>query len=228
IDLHRNQPVVLALEVLYALELGHALERSIQAIVPAVIRTMQNRCLSAGLGRHGCGVMPAYVVKRAQHAVVAAHGYQRFAGNGGGYKLAGLLDLVDASQHLPGARKNRLPLQFRDALIHIPGLGNGGRFREGRLRVVAGDDFFNAQGPAHVNSPRAAVFPMQACPIQACLLQLFPIPPRAAATPRIALYALLSSREPDWTYGTVRDRVPRSGARLGTGPSSTPESNRSC
>src|SRR5208282_927826 len=42
IHLHRNQPIVLAFEVLHPIELRHPLKGSIQSVIPSVIWTMQN------------------------------------------------------------------------------------------------------------------------------------------------------------------------------------------
>src|SRR5215813_11056448 len=65
IHVHRNQTVILALKILYTIELRHPLERPVQPIVPTVIWTMQNRGDPALFSDHRCGMMAADVVKRS-------------------------------------------------------------------------------------------------------------------------------------------------------------------
>src|SRR5712692_3351193 len=125
IHFHGDEAIVLAFEILYAFEFGHAFERTVETVVPSVIGTMQDRCLSAGLGHDCRGVMAAHIVKSSQDAVVSAHGYQRLSGNRGGHKLAGLFDLVYASDHLPRLAENSMPFQFGDTRVDVPWRGNG-------------------------------------------------------------------------------------------------------
>src|SRR6266478_5777260 len=108
IDLHGDEAIVLAFEILYAVEFGHAFERTIEAVVPSVIGTMQDGGLSAGLSHDGCCVMTAHVVEGAQDAVVSAHRYQWFTSYGRGYKLSWLRNLVNAADHLPGLTEDGL------------------------------------------------------------------------------------------------------------------------
>src|SRR6266403_3673110 len=124
IDLHGGEAIVLAFEILYAVEFGHAFERTIEAVVPSVIGTMQDGGLSAGLGHDGCCVMTAHVVEGAQDAVVSTHGYQRLSGNRGGHKLSRLFDLICAADDLPRLTEHSLPLQFRDTRVDVPRRGN--------------------------------------------------------------------------------------------------------
>src|SRR5581483_11640870 len=63
----RYQPVGAALEVLHSVEFRHALQRTIQPVIPAVIRAPQNLCLAAWLSHDGRGMMSTYVIERAQH-----------------------------------------------------------------------------------------------------------------------------------------------------------------
>src|SRR5438270_3304452 len=57
IDSNWDQTIFRAIEILHTLELGHAFERPIKPIVPAVIRTMQHCCVPAGLSNNGGSVM---------------------------------------------------------------------------------------------------------------------------------------------------------------------------
>src|ERR1035441_4274793 len=110
---HWNQTIVLAFEVLHAIELRHSLERSIEPVVPSMIGTMQNRRLAAFLGHHRRRMMAADIVKRPQHSIVPADGHQRLSRDGCRHKLSRALYLVHSSHHLPGLREDRLPFQVR-------------------------------------------------------------------------------------------------------------------
>ena len=57
----RNQAVLFAIKVLNSIEVGNALERSVQPISPAMIRTLQTRRRSARLGHYRSSVMSADV-----------------------------------------------------------------------------------------------------------------------------------------------------------------------
>src|SRR5579862_2153084 len=85
-DADGKQTVLSAIKVFDSVEFGHAFERAIQAILPAVIRTLQHGCLTAKLGDHGGGVMPADVVKTAQRAVASAHDYYWLSGEPHGHE----------------------------------------------------------------------------------------------------------------------------------------------
>ena len=61
-----SRPFSRAVEILHAFKLGHAFQRAVEAIFPAVIGTLQDFGLAARLGHDGRGVMAAYVVEGAQ------------------------------------------------------------------------------------------------------------------------------------------------------------------
>src|ERR1035441_4832505 len=63
-----NQSVLRAIKVLHAIELGHALERAVEAVFPAVVRTLQNLRVTAGLSHNGGSVVTADVVEGAQRS----------------------------------------------------------------------------------------------------------------------------------------------------------------
>ena len=125
LDANRNQAILRAVEIFDAFELGHAFQRSVEAVVPAVVRTMQHRGLTARLRDDGGGVVAANVVESAKDAVSAAHNDDWFSGDDRGDELAWLLQLIDACHQLPGLTEDVEPFQFRDAWIDIPGSGNG-------------------------------------------------------------------------------------------------------
>ena len=66
IHFHGNQSILFAVEVFHAFEFGHAFQRTVQPVIPPVIRTVKNRSQSARFGYDGCRMMPADVVKRPQ------------------------------------------------------------------------------------------------------------------------------------------------------------------
>src|ERR1700689_5265848 len=125
-----------AIEVLHAVKLRHALERSIETVLPAVVRALQNLSMATGLGDNGCRVMTADIVEGAQRAVGATNNDDRFSGNPRGDEVSRLPQLIRAGDELPCFAENAEPLQFGDARIDIPGRGNGRRLRQGRAVVV--------------------------------------------------------------------------------------------
>src|SRR5580693_7592864 len=101
-DSNRNKSVLRAIEILDTFEFGHAFERPIQAVVPAVIRTMQESSLAAGFGHDGGSVMAADIVEGAQSTVVAADDDDRLARDHGAQELARRFHLFSAADELPG------------------------------------------------------------------------------------------------------------------------------
>ena len=93
-DSNGNKSVLRAIEILDAFELGHAFEGTIEAIVPAVIGTMQKRSLAAGFGHDGGGVMAADIVESAQSTVAAADDDDRLTGNDGSSRTGRAFSLV--------------------------------------------------------------------------------------------------------------------------------------
>ena len=73
VNTERDQAVLFAIKVLNSIEVGNALERSVQPISPAMIRTLQARRGSARLGHYRSSVMTANVEESAQLAVLTAH-----------------------------------------------------------------------------------------------------------------------------------------------------------
>src|SRR5208282_1488847 len=120
-DTNRDQSVLRAVEILHPLELGHAFQRAVESVIPAVIRTMQERSLAAGFGYDGSGVMAANIVERAQNAVVAADKDYRLPGDNIAYKLARRFQLLRAGDQLPGFAEHAQAFEVRYAGINVPG-----------------------------------------------------------------------------------------------------------
>src|SRR6266478_5940552 len=68
-DPDRDEAVLRKIKILDAFELRHPLQGAIEAVVPAVVRTMQQRSLAAGLSYDGSGMVAADIVEAAQNAV---------------------------------------------------------------------------------------------------------------------------------------------------------------
>src|SRR6202162_3096098 len=66
---NRNQTVLRAAEILDTLELGRPLERTVEAIVPSVVGTMQKSGMSAALRCDGGSVMATNIVKAPANAI---------------------------------------------------------------------------------------------------------------------------------------------------------------
>src|SRR4029077_10096 len=143
VDLDGNQSIVLTLEILHTVEFGHALERTVEPVVPSVIGAMKNRRAAARL-RHYLGRMvTTHIVESAQLSVHTAYCDNRLAPDGGGNKLTGLGHLIHSPRDLPGVAEYSLRFQIGDSTIDIPGARNGGSFRQWRFVVVTGQDLFD-------------------------------------------------------------------------------------
>src|SRR3954465_3855940 len=120
-----NKAVIGTGEVLDSLEFRHALERSIQTVLPPTVRTLQDGGLAARLCNHGSRVVAAYVVESAQFLIGAAHDNDWLARQPGGYKISGAAQLLGPRHQLPRLAENVEPLKFRNARIGVPGRRNG-------------------------------------------------------------------------------------------------------
>src|SRR5207244_7654584 len=102
VDLDRDQSVILALEILHAIEFGHSLEQSSPAVVPSVIGAMKNRSNAAGLRDPLGRVVTTDIVKGTQLTVRVAHSDNRLTRDGGSDELSGLSHLLDSPNNVPG------------------------------------------------------------------------------------------------------------------------------
>src|SRR5712692_4606359 len=156
LSLHRHQAILLPFEIFHSIELRHSLQRSVQTIVPAVIRTMQDRSLPAGFRNHCSRVMTAHVEERPQHPIVDAHHHDGLSGHVRGHELSGLLHLLHPADHLPGLAENRPSFEFRNARVHIPRSRNSRSFRQGCILVVNRQYLPHRNSHAHLVRPYSA------------------------------------------------------------------------
>ena len=124
-DSNGDEAILRTIEILHAFEFGHTFERTIEAIIPAVIGTMQNRGLTARLGYHRSGVMAANVEEGAQDTVVTADYNDGLTCNHSGDELARAFHLIGTRHQLPRFAEHAEALKLRNARIDIPGGGNG-------------------------------------------------------------------------------------------------------
>src|SRR6266568_8868619 len=143
LSLYRNQAILLALETLDAIELRHALQRTIQPIVPSVIRTMQQRGLAALLGDNRSCMMATDVIEAAQRAIVPTNHDNRFASDNRRHKLAGFFNLVDATNQLPCLAEDGLGCQISNSGVNVPWRRNRRCFRQGGTVVVTGQNLLD-------------------------------------------------------------------------------------
>ena len=129
-----------AVEVALAVEAGRALERAFQRVGPAVVRAAQVLRAARGFGHHRRGVVAAHIEEAAQHAIVAAHHQDGFAGDLAGDVLAGFAQLVHATGQLPGAREGGPAFECGDAFIDVPRGRNGAGFGQRRRRIVLSEE----------------------------------------------------------------------------------------
>ena len=123
--MEENQTIFLAVEILYSFELGHALEGAVQSVVPTVVRAVKNAGLSARLRYYGSRVVAANIVKAPQDAIVTTNHDDRFSRDAGSNKLAGLLNLLDATDHLPRLAEHSSGFKLSDPRIHVPRCWDG-------------------------------------------------------------------------------------------------------
>ena len=87
--------------------------------------------------------MAANIEKSAQHAIVPPHYNDGFTRDICGHKLAWFFHLLDSANHLPGFAEDSFGLQFRNAVIDIPGRRNGRGFGKRRTVVISGKDLLH-------------------------------------------------------------------------------------
>ena len=141
-DTHRHEAVLGAIKIANSVEIGRSLQRSVGTVSPAVIWAAEICGVACRFCDHGCGVMPADVIKGAQHAVCAAHNDERFIIEICGKKFARFRNLICAADRLPPAVKDCASLQFRDTRIGIPRCGNSMGVRKRCAGVIAVNDLF--------------------------------------------------------------------------------------
>lgn len=139
-DANRNESILRAIEILYAFELGHPFQRTVETVVPAVIRTMQVRSVTAGLSHDGSGMVAADIVETAQNSVISANYNNGFTGYAGADKLSGPIQLIGARNELPRLAEYSEALELRNARIDVPRGGNGRSLRQRCPVVVTGED----------------------------------------------------------------------------------------
>src|SRR4029077_15131680 len=133
----------------------HALERPVEAIIPSVIRTMQDRGDPARFGYDFGSVVTADIEEGTHLTVGATYGNDRFASDGGGHELSRLLDLIGSTQNLPGVAEDGEGPEFGGARVHIPRRGDGRGFREWSFVVVACQNRFDRLVSNHLGRPLA-------------------------------------------------------------------------
>src|SRR5262245_27469145 len=116
----RQQAIIRTIKVFHALEFGHAFQRSVKAVFPSVIGTLQDGSVSARLSDYSGRMMAANVEEGAKDSIRAADYNDRLAGDARGDELSGLLDLLRARDQLPGFAEDIQALKFGDARIDIP------------------------------------------------------------------------------------------------------------
>ena len=145
--MQRRQAVVLAAEVGDAVELRRAAQPAGEVVGPAVIAAAQPRRGPFRRRHQRRGTMPADVVEGPQDALGIADDKNRFAGDVGGEKRAGLGDGTAAADVLPGVAEDSPAFQFVEVRVEVP------RRRDGAAPVPAA-----ATGRIAPASPQRAQF----------------------------------------------------------------------
>ena len=110
-----------------------------------MVRTAEDARVALLFRNDSRSVVATDVVERPQLVVAAANNDHRFAGELCGDELSRLLQLIGARHDLPRVAEDRLALQFGDALVHVPGGGNGGGLVQRTPIVVRGDDVVDGE-----------------------------------------------------------------------------------
>src|SRR5438128_597618 len=119
-NIQRNQAILLAIKILYAIEVGNAFECAVQPVSPAMIRTLQARSSAAGLGHHRGGVMTTNIEESAQLTILPSNHQYRFAGHFSRDVLPGCGNLFGTADDLPCPAEHGLAFEFCDALVGVP------------------------------------------------------------------------------------------------------------
>ena len=158
--------MVFAVEVFNSIELRHPLQRAIQAVIPTVIGTMQNRGHPTRLRHYRRGMVPANVVKRTQSVVFTSRHHNRFSREIRREKIPFIPHLVRPADNLPRFAKHALLLQLLDLRVEIPWRRNRPRVVQRVARVVQIQKLANvsfhgsAPWPRHTNSNANALHPL--------------------------------------------------------------------
>src|SRR5258708_25336427 len=110
LDANREKAVLSTIKILHAFELGHAFQRTVKSVPPAMIRTLQHRGVAAWLRDHRGGVMAADVIKSAQGVIASANYHDWFFGDPCRNKIAGIVKLIGARDELPCLAEHVEPL----------------------------------------------------------------------------------------------------------------------
>ena len=138
--LDRNEAVPALVEVADAGEVRRSLQLAREGVRPPVVRAAQDRRLPGLLGHHRRGMVAADVEEPAELPVLAAHDDDGLAREHRRHVLAGLRELVDPADHLPGPRKDGAALELGDAVVDVPGRGDRPGLVERGPRVVGIED----------------------------------------------------------------------------------------
>ena len=141
IHLHGHKSVLGAVKICHAFEFGHALQRAIEPVRPAVVRAAQVLGFSARLGHHCGSVVAADIEEGAQHPVIPANDHHRFTGYFCRKVSPWRSHLIGAARYQPVSAEYCLLLEFRHARVHVPGRGNRRGLLKRRRRIVERDDF---------------------------------------------------------------------------------------
>ena len=117
---NRKQAVFGALKVLDALKFRHSLQRAVEAVLPSVIRALQDGGVSAGLCDYGSGVVTTHIEESAKNTIRTTNYDNRLTGNAGSDKISRFFDLVRTRDELPGLAEDIKALKLGDARIDIP------------------------------------------------------------------------------------------------------------
>src|SRR6185295_7074286 len=100
----RHQAVAREVEIFKTLPGWNGLQRAVEAIAPSVIGTDQAMAAIARFaGRNARGAMAASIVEATHHAIAAAQREKFLAQNIERVVVAGLGDIVDMADEMPGA-----------------------------------------------------------------------------------------------------------------------------
>jgi hypothetical protein len=99
------------------------------------------------------------VVEASQHPIIPADNDNGLSCHACRDELARFLDLLNSPDHLPGSAEDRAGFELSNARIHVPGRGDGRRFREARLRVITSNDILHSISSNHrLFTPKSLMF----------------------------------------------------------------------
>src|SRR5262249_7917857 len=144
LDANRQQTVLRPVELFHPFKFRHAFERTIQTVLPAMVRTLQYLGVTARLGNNRGRMMAAYIEEPPQPAIRASHYDDRLSCNSSCDEIARIFQLIGARDQLPGFAEYIEPFELCNTRIDVPRRRDREGFGKRSAVVVTGKNLFDS------------------------------------------------------------------------------------